>query len=151
VPFLISSWYQLNSANLGSGNAVLPHAGNKNPSSATPFIYFNNNPETELQAPHRQRSISQIKKSAVVAMIVEAAEANMTLNSGAVPADNTNQTPRIGARHGKRTASGRDAGTNIAFFDGHVTLFPSEVLSKTGFGSMREAQGAIFFLQRQHK
>ena len=151
VPFGVISWYQLNSSNLGSGNAVTPWANNKNPGSATPFIYFNNNPETELGAPHRQRNSSQIKKSAVMVMLVEAAEANMTLVSNPIPADNTNQAPRLGARHGKRTATGRDAGTNMAFFDGHVTLFPSEVVSKTGFGNMREAQGAIFFLQKQRK
>ena len=149
--FGVPSWYQLVSSNLGNGNAVVPHSGSSNPQSATPFIYFNNNIISEMGRAHRQRNSSQIKKSAVMAMIVEAAEANMTLNSGAVPADNTNQTPRIGARHGKRTASGRDAWTNIAFFDGHVTLFPTEVLSKTGFGNMREPQGAIFFLQRQSK
>jgi prepilin-type N-terminal cleavage/methylation domain-containing protein/prepilin-type processing-associated H-X9-DG protein len=146
VPFGISSWYQLNSSNLGGGN-VWPGGA-----SATPFVYINNGvPTPNLVDPKRSRSISAIKKSSVFVMLVEAAEANMTLNSGGVPADSTNQTPRLGARHGKRSATGRDAWTNLAFFDGHVALMATEPISKTGFGNMREAQGAIFFLSKQSK
>ena len=148
-PFGIPSYYQLVSSNLGNGNAIIPHPGSSNPQSATPFVYFNNNVVAELPKPHRQRSISLIKKSAVMAMICEAAEANMTFNTGAVPADSTNQCPRLGARHGKKSKTGRDAYTNFAFFDGHVALMPTEPISATGFGNMREAQGVIFFLQKQ--
>jgi len=144
--FGIPSWYQLVSANLGGGN-VWPGG-----SSATPFVYINNGvPTPNLVDPKRARYISLIKKTSVFAMIVEAAEANMTLNSGAVPADSTNQCPRLGARHGKRSASGRDAWTNIAFFDGHVAMMATEPISKTGFGNMREGQGAIFFISKQSK
>jgi prepilin-type processing-associated H-X9-DG protein len=115
-------------------------------------VYINNGvPTTQPRGPKRSRYFSLIKKSSVFAMIVEAAEANMTLNSGAVPADSTNQTPRLGARHGKRSATGRDAWTNIAFFDGHVALMATEPISRTGFGNMREAQGAIFFISKQYK
>ena len=143
--FGVISWYQLNSSNLGGGNKW------PGGSSATPFVYFNGGVVAALADPTRSRTLSSIKKSSSMAMIVEAAEANMTLNTYAVPKDNTNQTPRLGARHGKRSATGRDAYTNIAFFDGHVSIMPTEPISKTGFGNMREAQGAIFYIGRQFK
>ena len=32
---------------------------------------------------------------------------------------------RLGGRHGKKTANGANAYTNMAFFDGHMSLFPT--------------------------
>ena len=37
---------------------------------------------------------------------------------------------RLGARHGKVTRDGANAFTNIAFFDGHIGLFPSVRFNK---------------------
>jgi prepilin-type N-terminal cleavage/methylation domain-containing protein/prepilin-type processing-associated H-X9-DG protein len=138
----VQSWYQLNSSNLGNGNRW-PGGG-----SITPFIYFNTNVDTELADPTRQRTISMVRKSSEVVMICEAAEANTTLStSGSSASYPNNSAPRLGARHGKKTADGLNAFTNLAFFDGHVGLFPTEPISRLGFGGFK--QDTIFFLNRQ--
>jgi prepilin-type processing-associated H-X9-DG protein len=45
--------------------------------------------------------------------------------------DYSRPTPpaRLGARHGQLSASGLQAYTNIAFFDGHVALFETRSLT----------------------
>jgi prepilin-type N-terminal cleavage/methylation domain-containing protein/prepilin-type processing-associated H-X9-DG protein len=138
-PFSIPSWYQLNSSNLGSGNKM--PSGN----SATPFVFFNNNQATELRDLSRTRTIAMVRRSAEMVMLVEAAEANFTYAPDMTYPDNKAQ--RMGARHGKKTANGRDAFTNFAYFDGHVGLFPSQPISKAGFGAF--TRDHVFFLRKQ--
>jgi prepilin-type processing-associated H-X9-DG protein len=53
----------------------------------------------------------------------------------------------MGARHGKKTANRRDAFTNFAFFDGHVAMFPTQPISKSGFGAF--TRDHVFFLRKQ--
>jgi prepilin-type N-terminal cleavage/methylation domain-containing protein/prepilin-type processing-associated H-X9-DG protein len=133
--FGIASWYQLNSANLGNGNQL-------GKTSIAPFVYFNNG--DSVKDATRQRYIGLIKKASEMVMIAEAADANWLLGSSSSP---DNKTPRLAARHGKKTADGHDAFTNIAFFDGHVTLLPTQPISKTGFGGF--TRDTIFYVNKQ--
>jgi prepilin-type processing-associated H-X9-DG protein len=59
----------------------------------------------------------------------------------------------IAARHGKLSANGNNANTNIAFFDGHVALLPTQPFadyvapSGTGGGpNIPQSAGAVFTL-----
>jgi hypothetical protein len=70
---------------------------------------------------------------------------------------------RLGARHGKKTADGANASWNLAFFDGHVGLYPTEPYSRLISAAESSAnkgatpdnglvtfwQGTIFFLNHQ--
>src|SRR4051812_13879820 len=115
--FGIASWYMLNSRNLSGTNKL--NGGNR----ITPFVYFNNTPAVELSLPDWQRTQSMVKKPSELVMLVEAADTNWH--------DQTENTTyniflkRLGARHGKKTADGINAYTNLAFFDGHVALYPT--------------------------
>jgi prepilin-type processing-associated H-X9-DG protein len=121
---------------------------------ATPFIWFNTagtqaNP-TLLQDRRISRVLSYVRKSADMIMIAEAANPNWhdPLVSAKYPGL---YMKKLAARHGKRSANGANAWLNFAFFDGHVSILPTEPISKTGFANMREAQGAIFYIGRQFK
>lgn len=144
--FGIPSWYQLNSANLSNGNRLF--AGN----SATPFIYFNNTTATEFSNKERMRHLGLVRKSSELVMIVEAGDANFNHPGGTLAQSLVdNKVPRLAARHGKGngvTYQGQPihAWTNIAFFDGHVGLYQTLAIGKTGLGLNRDT---IFFLQKQ--
>jgi prepilin-type processing-associated H-X9-DG protein len=147
--FGIPSWYQLNSANLSNGSRL------RTGSSSTPFIYFNTGSPNDFSDPDRARHLGLIRKSAEMVMMIEAAEANFN-HPGTTFAQSLpdNKVPRIGARHGKKhgvTAAGTmiHAWTNIAFFDGHVSSFPTSLFGRNGLGSFRTE--TIWFIQRQHK
>jgi len=64
-------------------------------------------------------------------------------------------TKRIGARHGKKTNDGGNAFTNLAFFDGHVGLYPTYPISLHEKGSGNDNalvdfyRDTIFYLARQ--
>jgi prepilin-type processing-associated H-X9-DG protein len=87
-------------------------------------------------------------------MVVEAADTNWVDqgNSTTYPGNYLN---RLGARHGKRTARGDNAWTNFAFFDGHVSLYPTEPYTrKTATGGNDNAlidyyTDTIFYLGKQ--
>src|SRR5207302_1905695 len=78
----------------------------------------------DLGNPGWQRRMSIVRKSAELIMIVEASNPNFFDQSGST-SQPTLYMRRLGARHGKKTADGRNAYTNFAFFDGHVALFPT--------------------------
>jgi prepilin-type N-terminal cleavage/methylation domain-containing protein/prepilin-type processing-associated H-X9-DG protein len=117
--FGIASWYQLNCRNTSATN------GFPNGSRITPFMGFQSGSTDNMpliKAPEWQRNLSMVKKAAELLMIVEAADQNWY--------DQTERSPgnflcRLGARHGKKTADGKNAWTNMAFFDGHVGLYAS--------------------------
>ena len=58
-------------------------------------------------------------------MLVEANSPNWVNQVSVTSPDGTLTDQRLGARHGQKSASGQQAYTNIAFFDGHVGLYPS--------------------------
>jgi prepilin-type processing-associated H-X9-DG protein len=119
----IASWYMLNSRNLSTSGAW-PKGG-----KISPFLYFNATAATNMSAdlvkPDWQRSLSMIRKSAEMVMIIESADSNW-FDQGQSARYPNNYLNRLGARHGKKTADGADAYTNFAFFDGHVALYPTQ-------------------------
>jgi prepilin-type processing-associated H-X9-DG protein len=98
--------------------------------SATPFVWFNTvgtqaNPAL-LKEARISRTWGCVKRSAELLMVVEAANPNF---NDPTPSTKYSNPPlylkRLGARHGQKTADRANAWTNMAFFDGHVALFPS--------------------------
>jgi prepilin-type N-terminal cleavage/methylation domain-containing protein/prepilin-type processing-associated H-X9-DG protein len=115
----VPSWYQLNSRVIQS-SGKMPGG-----SSATPFVWFNSTSTiTEVKDGGYKRTMGLIRKASDMIMIVEAPNPNWH--------DGTESTKykgnflvRLAARHGKKTTPG-NAFTNIAFFDGHVMLYPTD-------------------------
>jgi prepilin-type N-terminal cleavage/methylation domain-containing protein/prepilin-type processing-associated H-X9-DG protein len=129
--FGIPSWYQLNSK-VGTTTAGTVQGGMEWPggTSATPFVWFNTDGTTQNPALLRDKRLSRtwgcVKRSAELLMVVEAGNPNWhdtTAQSVKYPGI---YMTRLGARHGQKTADGANAWTNMAFFDGHVALFPSK-------------------------
>ena len=59
---------------------------------------------------------------------------------------------RLGARHGKVTADGANAFTNMAFFDGHVALYPTEPFTRksgTDNALIDFYRDTIFYINKQ--
>ena len=160
--FGIPSWYMLNSRNLSSSGAW--PTGQK----ATPFLYFSTagTVQADMADPKWQRTLGQVKKPAELVMVVESTDSNW-VDQGLSTKYNTpphdNYLNRLGARHGKVTADGANAFTNFAFFDGHVSLYPTEPYGRkataqevTTFGLSNTdnrlgcyVTETIFFLNRQ--
>lgn len=126
---VIATWYSL-TAKVTASQTQLGSA------RATPFVTFVRvGTDNDLRDPKFTRSLSLVKKSASVAMVIEGSEGRMT------------GIRYWRAGHGKKTASGRDAWTNIAFFDGHVALYPTEPWSKAN--DFINHDGVIFYLANQ--
>jgi prepilin-type processing-associated H-X9-DG protein len=96
----------------------------------TPFVWFDS-AETDTDPsgigildPAYCRTLSMIKHSALVIMVLETTALDWT-------EQNTNYlttgvyTNRVAARHGQVSNNGLNASMNIAFFDGHVALYPT--------------------------
>jgi prepilin-type N-terminal cleavage/methylation domain-containing protein/prepilin-type processing-associated H-X9-DG protein len=177
TPYGIATWYELNcrqtgySSNYNPSFGPSPYGAEYNP----PFVVFGypSQPdklgETTAQAiadPKYSRNLSLIRHSAVMVMVVEAS--NILWNAqGSSP----HWAPRIGARHGQQTADRTNAYTNLAFFDGHVALFPTLPMdsnagnqvspypsniqpssggSVDGFGAMEPSTGTVFTMYMDH-
>jgi prepilin-type N-terminal cleavage/methylation domain-containing protein/prepilin-type processing-associated H-X9-DG protein len=144
--FGIPSWYMLNSRNL-SGTGSFP-----NGRRSTPFLYFNTDTINDLSKPEWGRHRGQVRKAAELVMIIEAADSNWHDQTRSTTYPNV-FLRRMGARHGKKTADGANAFTNLAFFDGHVGLFPTEPLVRnagvTDHNLENQYQGTIFYLRQQ--
>jgi prepilin-type processing-associated H-X9-DG protein len=108
----------------------------------------------DISDPGYVRSISLVKRSAEVVMLVEASDPNW------MDQKQSTEYPkiwlkRLGARHGKKTADGLNAKTHFAFFDGHVGLFDSEPYTRrTRTGGKDNAlidyyTDTIFYLNKQ--
>lgn len=115
--FSIPTWYMPFSGNLAGSNKL---DGGK----ASPFVYYNAKDDVALNDSRNwTRTLSMIKKPSEFVMLVEG-QANNIRNpgSGAYAGD---RMPRLNAPHGQKTKDGKEAWTNMAFFDGHVVLEPS--------------------------
>jgi prepilin-type N-terminal cleavage/methylation domain-containing protein/prepilin-type processing-associated H-X9-DG protein len=157
--FRIPTWYMLNSRNL-SGSGAWPGQP-----KATPFLYFNTGTSVtaDLADPKWQRTLSMIKRGAEFVMIVEADDSNWVDQTASTKYPTTVNLRRLGARHGKMTADGANAYTNLAFFDGHVALFPTQPMAAPASSQERTDHGlsnpdnrlgvfqneTIFFLTKQ--
>jgi prepilin-type N-terminal cleavage/methylation domain-containing protein/prepilin-type processing-associated H-X9-DG protein len=151
----VASWYQLCSRTTGNASSVWPGG-----TFATPFLYFdkskdgtlnlNNGPGMtgQLTFSGYQRKISMVRRSALMAMVVEAAADNwvdQTARQNPLNTGEWNYITRWGARHGQKTQDGNNAFTNVAFFDGHVDLlatYPIETYVPAGGTPGVTASGA---------
>jgi prepilin-type N-terminal cleavage/methylation domain-containing protein/prepilin-type processing-associated H-X9-DG protein len=144
--FGVPSWYQLNSKVQASNN------GWPGGSSATPFVWFNSDDATTIETVKEARyarNNSFVKRSAEMVMLAEAPNPNWHdgTESKRYPG---NFLTRLAARHGKKTIKGDNAWTNMAFFDGHVSLYPTaDYQKKGGVGTFNK--GTIFYLGKQQK
>jgi prepilin-type processing-associated H-X9-DG protein len=155
--FGVPSWYMLCSRNQsGSNSALLMGETKSSGAKVAPFIYFNDpeKPGMEFWDRKWQRSLSMVRRSAEMVMIVEAATPNW-MDQKASSKDAKLLLPRIGARHGKKTADGLNARTNLAFFDGHVALydtlpFTRAAKSKSNDNALLDMYSeTIFYLNKQ--
>lgn len=119
--FNIPCWYQPLSGNLAVN--TFPFTGPDTETHPTPFIAFNKTDDVALNQLQYHRTLSKIRKSAEFVMIVEG-NSNNIRNPG-TPDTNPHRMPRLAARHGRKSTDGTEAWTNMAFFDGHVTLIES--------------------------
>ena len=141
--FAIPSWYQLNCRNTSGTNAF------PNGQRITPFMGFQSGSRDNMpmvKDPQWQRNMGMVRKGAELLMIAEASNNNWF--------DQTERSPgyfltRLGARHGRKSADGKSAWTNMAFFDGHVSLrdakpfqFPQNMMDN-------QVKDVIFYINRQ--
>ena len=132
----VRTWYQLNAAPV----KIKPH-----PDYDAPFVAIRLRPgESGVPAdPAYKRTIGQIRKSAEVVMATE----GVVWNQGLTKPDPGGGPAVIAARHGKPTRDGKDAQTNILFFDGHVARF--DTLMFAAAPNMHFRTGTIFHLADQ--
>jgi len=159
--FGIPSWYQLNSR-VGTTAAGGIQSGMEWPavaggtSRATPFVWFNTqgtqaNPAL-LKEARLNRTWGCVKRGGELIMILEAANPNFH-----DPVVSTKYPglylKKLAARHGRRTANGANAFLHFAFFDGHVSLYPSADFNTPPQGSTYPEDsfknGTIFWLGHQ--
>ena len=155
--FGIASWYMLN-ARVPTGSNEWPASGGNR--RVTPFVYFN---ATDLAGQAAQlnnvkfsRSLSQIRRAAEFVMLVESNETNWHDQGDSQTYPGKVYLTRLGARHGKKTGDGANAFTNIAFFDGHVGLYPTAPFvkdpNKNDHNLPNLHSETIFYLsQQKHK
>jgi prepilin-type N-terminal cleavage/methylation domain-containing protein/prepilin-type processing-associated H-X9-DG protein len=148
--FTVASWYQLNARTQTSARND-PYDTNAKP-RVSPFMGFTSS-VTNLNLLDRrfQRKISMIKKSSVMIMVVEAADPNWMDNvtSPTNPEGRQVFIYRVGARHGRKTANGYNAFTNMCFFDGHVELVPTEDSYYKDPFDFGVGSGRVFYTNKQ--
>jgi prepilin-type N-terminal cleavage/methylation domain-containing protein/prepilin-type processing-associated H-X9-DG protein len=127
--FSIPTWYMPNCRNLSKTNATIRFDTMKPGTEQTPFVYFNNNSGLELNdintppsVGNFTRTMTMIRRPSETIMIDETNSNNVVDQALVVP---PNKMRRLAARHGKVTGDGYNASTNLAFFDGHVSLYPT--------------------------
>ncbi|HTW94522.1 MAG TPA: prepilin-type N-terminal cleavage/methylation domain-containing protein [Tepidisphaeraceae bacterium] len=126
----VATWYQLNQRNCSATNSI-----SEGGTEVAPFMGFQSNGTAAyLSAPDWQRSLSEVRKSENLIMIIEGSNDNwcdQTSTATYTPPlyCSGNGLPiivaRLAARHGQKTADGLNAYTNMAFFDGHVATVPT--------------------------
>lgn len=128
--FSVATWYLLNC----KPSASIVALGR---AKDTPFVLFNSgDPDVRLADPKYSRLITKVKKGADVVMLVDGSDHQFGVNPS-----------RIAARHGAVTNGGKDGYANHAFFDGHVSLHPTDRYSKAG--DFLDRTGTIFYLSKQ--
>ena len=151
----IPTWYMLNCRNLSASSATGedPYASppvTKPGTRQSAFCYFNTTDSRRLNVTAWNRHLSMVKKSAELMMVVAASNENWFDQTASTNYPNTVFLRRLGARHGKKTADGANAWTNIAFFDGHVTLYPTEPFEHPKDVMDNYIRETIFYLNKQH-
>jgi prepilin-type N-terminal cleavage/methylation domain-containing protein/prepilin-type processing-associated H-X9-DG protein len=152
--FAVPSWYQLNSRTTADTNRY-PIGDASGTKRFTPFVSFlSGGQPPDLANRYFQRTLSQVRRSAELLMIVEAANNNwydQTESTGYAK----NFLRRLGARHGKRTPNspkqwpGGNAKTNMAFFDGHVAMYESKIFQNPQNVMDKQVKEVIFYINKQ--
>jgi prepilin-type N-terminal cleavage/methylation domain-containing protein/prepilin-type processing-associated H-X9-DG protein len=105
-----------------------------------------------LVQPVYTRSLSLVHHTANVVMVLESSSLNYEDQTpGATPGGQTitegnNQqiiVSQLAARHGQKSRDGYQAYTNIAFFDGHVALYPTQPLTLSLYNPPPPAQSGF--------
>lgn len=97
-----------------------------------------------INADH-QRTRSMVRRSSEVVMLIEGTWRDIQNGANA-----NHNNPRMGAaRHGQWTNNGRDGLTNIAFFDGHVASFNTNIYATRGGSNYYFRDTTIFAIQYQ--
>ena len=155
----IASWYMLNTRTTAGTNAY------PTGSRQTPFVSFLSSADAAtIQDRRWQRSIGLVRKAAELVMVVEASNNNWhdqvrpgMVNGVTLTGAKQQRLNRLGARHGKKTADGLNAWTNLAFFDGHVALVPTEPFQHDKIPTINYSDhnlenlttGTIFYINKQ--
>jgi len=136
-PYGAATWYQLNCRQDGFASNYTPgfvdgHSTQYGAQYNPPFVYFQstndqygNTEQTDIADPKYSRTISMIRHTAVMAMVCEASGINWNTQTSATVNGVVHYCQGLGARHGQLSPDGTNAFTNIAFFDGHVSLVPT--------------------------
>jgi prepilin-type N-terminal cleavage/methylation domain-containing protein/prepilin-type processing-associated H-X9-DG protein len=146
LPYAQCCWYSLNMRAI-TGTSEWPGGVNGNTGvGATPFVFFAPDASAPmsvdqcLTSPVFSRSLSQVHHSGNMVMLVESSSLNYGDQTTGVTANGTtivegnNQNivvSQLAARHGQKSRDGYQAFTNIAFFDGHVAIYPTQPLTLT--------------------
>jgi prepilin-type N-terminal cleavage/methylation domain-containing protein len=150
-PFTVATWYQLNSRTNSSSQNDPTIGGKKKVSPFMDFISSSN--DDTIRDPKFQRKISMITKSSLVVMVAEATDPNwVDQTQTTMPNGESRYIRRIAARHGRKTADGYDAYTNVCYFDAHVELKETHPISSVDpedDSTFRESSGFIIYLNRQ--
>lgn len=155
----VATWYELNCSDSGYGS-LNPNAGTEDVSPVplnvdSPFIWYENNgisQDTALRDPSCSRKMTQIRKSALMVMVLEGGSNNVTF----CPQTYGYEDCRIAARHGQALNKGLDGTCMVAFFDGHVDgMITTEFTKSKNSGVTPQAfeidlQHYIFFLHDQY-
>jgi len=164
-PYAIAAQYQLNCVSSGSDTVFGPSGVN-----SMPFVFFNANRNGsagagpglggQLALPGYTRRITQVKKSALLCMLSEATALNWALGGTGfnprtqVVDGKTLWLTAMGARHGK-SSDRAQALSNVAFFDGHVSLVETKPLSTYvndaavgGTPNIPQSLGVVFTLRQ---
>jgi prepilin-type processing-associated H-X9-DG protein len=161
TPYAVATWYQLNlRTTTGNASAIISGSEAEYPigHKATPFLWFQKdsptggNVDAALRDQYFQRNLSMVRKSGKMIMIVEAASYNWYNVTTAQPATPPIVVTELSARHGRKTQDGYDAFANLAFFDGHVELYPTFPLTRNlpgSSGQMQACPGILFYLNQQ--
>jgi prepilin-type N-terminal cleavage/methylation domain-containing protein/prepilin-type processing-associated H-X9-DG protein len=140
--FGIATWYMLNSRNTSATNNLTT------PSRCTPFVYFNVSTAT-LNDPGWPRNMSMVTKPSELIMVVESSSPNWYDQTASTKYPNNVFLRRLAARHGKKTVDGANAYTNMAFFDGHVDLYPTAPYENPANVMDNQVRAPIFYLNKQ--
>jgi len=150
----VACWYALNctvsnpltAPDIAAGGIDSPFIWYQDPSGAGAV-------DAVISTTALSRSLSQIKRSAAVVMVLDGNADNMTN----VPSTKSPVQSRIAGRHGQPLNNGRDGVCNMAFFDGHVqgvstVLYTNAVVNK-GYNNPQALEvtlpSIIFYLHDQ--
>ena len=144
--FGIPTWYMLNGRVQAPGTAEWPKGGR-----ITPFVYFDKGIPADLNSTTWRRNSSMVRKASELMMIVESSTPNWFHQEASQDPrySTTVFLPRLGARHGRRSANGANAFTNIAFFDGHVGRFDSTKFVNPINAMDNFTRETIFYVNKQ--